>query len=79
MDKPFEILLQNGLAGAIMVLMALSIAVLFRSLQTAQDSRITDLLNFKDTIDNNTQSNRQVADAVRTLGEKIERQAERHR
>lgn len=71
-EKSLDIFLQNGLLGAIIVILLWVIYKLFTLYVTLQDKRIGELNEWRRMVDDNTRAIRDLTDAERRRSELFE-------
>jgi len=76
-DKSLDIFLQNGLLGAVIVLLLLAVYKLFNLYISLQERRITELNEFKKIIEDNTRAIRDLTDTERRRSELFEQRERR--
>lgn len=72
-SKALETIINTGVLGAICVLLMLTVYGLHRLLINSMESRISELVTFKETIDKNTEAVREASSAIRQAVEEIRR------
>lgn len=78
-EKSLDIFLQNGLLGAIIVVLLWVIYRLFNLYIALQEKRIGELNEWKRTVDDNTKAIRDLTDAERRRTELFEQRLSRER
>lgn len=64
-DKSFDVFLQSGLLGAMIVILMWVVYKLFHLYVTLQEKRVGELNEFKKTVDDNTKAIRDLTEAER--------------
>lgn len=78
-EKSLDVFLQNGLLGAIIVVLLWVIYKLFNIYVVLQEKRIGELNEWKRTVDDNTKAIRDLTDAERRRTELFEQRLNRER
>lgn len=72
LDKSFDVLLQSGLLGAMIVVLLWVVYKLFYLYVALQEKRISELNEFKKTIDDNTKAIRDLTETERRRTDLLE-------
>jgi len=72
-DGATSVFLQQGVLGAVAVVCMVAIAYLFKTLMNANTARVADLMNFKDTVIEQTAAIRELSNALRSQTERLDR------
>lgn len=73
-DKSLDIFLQNGLLGAIIVILLWAVYKLFSLYVSLQEKRISELNEWKITVDDNTKAIRDLTETERRRTDLLEQQ-----